>query len=117
MAKFHPNQFILVQFQLRKQAGVIKDTSRATVKLAILGSGEIFGLEECSVKPTSTKVKNRSYSVVCQENGAKVIFISHQMFAEKVLCDPIVDRAIKLDCKHNFNRGILESQLLYPKKT
>ena len=98
MAKFHPNQFILVQFQLRKQAGVIKDTSRATVKLAILGSGEIFGLEECSVKPTSTKVKNRSYSVVCQENGAKVIFISHQMFAEKVLCDPIVDRAIKLDC-------------------
>lgn len=88
----------MAKFQLRKQAKVIKDGSRMTVKLAILGSGEMFGLEECSVKPTSYKIQDRQYSVTCQENGSKVIFISHEAFAEKVLYDPNVEKAIKFNC-------------------
>ena len=67
----------MAKFQLRKQANVIKDSSRAVVKLAILGSGEVFGLEECSVRPSSQKVKNRGYTVTCTESGSKVIYISH----------------------------------------
>ena len=88
----------MAKFQLKKQAKVIKDSSRTTVKLAILGSGEIFGLEECSVKPNSGVVQNRGYSVTCTENKSKVIFISHQVFAEKVLHDPNVEKAVRFDC-------------------
>lgn len=75
-----------------------KDNSRSTIKLAILGSGEIFGLEECSVKPSSMKVKNRSYTVTCCEHGSKAIFINHQAFADRVLYDPNVEKAIRFDC-------------------
>ena len=67
----------MAKFQLKKQAKVIKDSSRMIVKLAILGSGEVFGLEECSIRPTSTRVKNRGYTVTCTENGSKAIFINH----------------------------------------
>lgn len=88
----------MAKFQLRKQTKVIKDTSRATVKLAILGNGEIFGLEECCVKPTSDKLRNRTYSVTCCENKSKAIFINHQTFAEKVLMISGVEHAIKYDC-------------------
>lgn len=67
----------MAKFQLRKQASVIKDSSRTNVKLAILGTGEVFGLEECSVRPTSMRLRNRGYTVTCAENGSKVVFISH----------------------------------------
>ena len=67
----------MAKFQLRKQAKVIKDNSRVNVKLAILSNGESFGLEECTVKPTSSRLKNRGYGVTCCERGSKVIFINH----------------------------------------
>ena len=41
----------MAKFHLRKQAKVLKDSSRAQIKLAILGTGEVFGLEECQVRP------------------------------------------------------------------
>ena len=77
----------MAKFALKKQAKVIKDNSRVNVKLAILSNGEIFGLEECTVKPTSMSLKNRSYSVTCCERGSKVIFINHQAFSDKVMFD------------------------------
>ena len=49
----------MAKFQLRKQAKVIKDNSLQTVKLAILGTGELFGLEECQMKPSQSKPKAR----------------------------------------------------------
>ena len=56
---------------------MIKDFSRAVIKLAILGTGEVFGLEECQMRPGSLRAKDRGYSVKCAESGAKAIFISH----------------------------------------
>ena len=88
----------MAKFQLRKQAKVIKDSSRMTVKLAILGCGEIFGLEECSVKPNSSQLRNRSYTVTCVESRSKAIFINHQAFSEKVLYDATVEKSIRFDC-------------------
>jgi len=68
----------MAKFKLRKQAKVIQDSSRTQVRLAILGSGELFGLEECQVKANSLAMPlPRKYSVVCSENNSKVIFISH----------------------------------------
>ena len=67
----------MAKFQLRKQAKVIKDNSLRTVKLAILGTGELFGLEECQMKPNLGKPKPRGYTVKCLENKSKVIFLSH----------------------------------------
>ncbi len=68
----------LAKFQLKKQSKVQNDQSRNCVKLAILGVGEIFGLEECAVKPNNgASVRNRGYSVVCAANNSKAIFISH----------------------------------------
>lgn len=69
------------------------------VKLAILGSGELFGLEECQNKPTHyTKPKPRTYTVKCIEANSKVIFMSHQILAEKVLNDPRAEQQVKLFC-------------------
>ena len=87
----------MAKFHLRQQAKVLKDSSRAQIKLAILGTGEVFGLEECQVRPQSLRLKNRGYTVTCQENGSKAIFINHQAFTDKVLYDPNVERAVKFD--------------------
>lgn len=67
----------MAKFQLRKQAKVIKDNSLQTVKLAILGTGELFGLEECQMKPSQSKPKPRQYTVKCLENKSKAVFLSH----------------------------------------
>ena len=77
----------MAKFKLRKQTKVIKDRSKRMVRLAILGSGELFGLEECQAKPNKT-VRTRGYTVNCLKNNSKVIFMSHQILAEKVLNDP-----------------------------
>ena len=90
----------MAKFQMRKQARVIKDNSRKTVRLAILGSGELFGLEECQQKPNwyGGRHKPRSYNVRCLENNSKIVFLSHQVLAEKVLYDPRLEQQVKYDC-------------------
>ena len=90
----------MAKFQMRKHARVIKDNSRKTVKLAILGSGELFGLEECQTNPSKMwfKSKTRSYTVKCLENNSKIVFLSHQALADKVLYDPRLEQQIRYDC-------------------
>ena len=87
----------MAKFKLRKQTKVVKDRSRRTVRLAILGTGELFGLEECQTKSSKT-LRPRGYTVNCLENNSKVIFMSHQIMSEKVLSDPRAEQQIKYDC-------------------
>ena len=87
----------MAKFQLRKQAQVIKDKSLATIKYAILGKGEVFGLHECQHKPTSPKYTMRQQTVTCVENGSRVIFINHQAFADRVLSEVNTERDIKFE--------------------
>ena len=87
----------MAKFQLKRQAQVIKDKSLATIKYAILGKGEVFGLQECQYKPASPKYTMRQQTVTCVQNDSRVIFINHTAFAERVLSDVNTEKDIKFE--------------------
>lgn len=86
----------MMRFKLRKNASVIRDKSLETVRIAILGMRESFGLEECPLR-TNQKPQNRSYTVTCVQNDSKVIFISTSVLAERVVYDTNLERDISID--------------------
>ena len=49
----------MAKFSLKKQTKIIQDKSRATIKYAILGKGDLFGLQECQYKTNNPKVPLR----------------------------------------------------------
>ena len=87
----------MAKFQLKRQTQVLKDKSLATIKYAILGRGEVFGLQECQYRASSPKYSMRQHTVTCVQNNSKAIFISHQAFADRVLSDVNTEKDIKFE--------------------
>lgn len=87
----------IAKIQLKKQCHVQADSSMKTIKVSILGKGQVFGIEECQVRCDikTNFVPPRTQTVTCVEHHSKVVFISHQSFSEIVLSDIIVEGDIR----------------------
>ena len=82
----------IAKVQLKKKTLVQHDKKLDSVKVAILGSGECFGLEECQLRCNrlmpGEELTPRKTSVNCVEHNSKVLFISYIDFSDHVLTDP-----------------------------
>ena len=103
----------MAKFSLKKQTKIIQDKSRATIKYAILGKGDLFGLQECQYKPNNPKIPLRQHTVTCVQNDSKVIFINHAAFSDRVLSDINTEGDIKMDTiikKHFYESRSYQQQ-------
>jgi CRP-like cAMP-binding protein len=80
----------IAKIQLKKKSHVQADSFMKTIKMSVLGKGQVFGIEEIR-----DKLQRRTTTVTCVENNSKVIFIPHQAFLEIVMTDGNAEIDIK----------------------
>lgn len=85
-------RLILVKKQQQKQ-----DPTVNQIRLALLGTGECFGLEECN----SSAPMRRQTKVVCTKNGSVCYFISIQDFKERIIGDKV---QLDIDTENQFKQ-------------
>lgn len=74
------------RLMLKKQTMLKQDPSINKIRVAILGVGEIFGIEECQKDEPGQRLN----TVICNQNDSVVFFMPLEDFKERVVGDKVL---------------------------